>query len=143
DPERGDTVYVVGNPLGTYGTVTKGIVTTHLYNAFSENMNTKVMGTDAATEHGSSGGAVYNEKGEIVGVISAMHGNQTAGVFIPVSIIQAFLAAASRKTGFSPGKFIAQPCDNKFTESHMKLVDPEETPKKSETEKKKEEKSDK
>jgi len=140
DPERGDTVYAVGNPLGIYGTVTKGIVTTRLYNALHENVNTKVMGTDAAVEHGASGGAVYNEKGEIVGVVSAMHGSQTAGVFIPVSTIQAFLVAASRKTGLDPKNFIAQPCDNQFTQSqHMKLVDPEELPKKPEPEKKKEE----
>ena len=62
----GDRVLAIGNPLGLQGTVTSGIVSaTHrdLSGPYDE-----FIQTDAAINHGNSGGPLFNTRGEMIGI---------------------------------------------------------------------------
>jgi len=62
----GDRVLAIGNPLGLQGTVTSGIVSaTHrdLSGPYYE-----FIQTDAAINHGNSGGPLFNSRGEVIGI---------------------------------------------------------------------------
>ena len=69
----GDTVFAIGNPLGELTfSLTKGIVS-----ALSRNISTESGGsmsliqTDCAINSGNSGGALFNDRGEVVGITNA------------------------------------------------------------------------
>jgi Do/DeqQ family serine protease len=84
----GDVVLAVGNPLGVGQTVTMGIIS-------AKGRSTKVgdggyedfLQTDAPINHGNSGGALVNTKGELVGInsqiLSSNDGNIGIGFAIP------------------------------------------------------------
>jgi serine protease Do len=67
----GDWVVAVGNPFGLGGTVTAGIVS-----ARGRNINIgpfdDFIQTDAAINRGNSGGPLFNTKGEVVGISTAI-----------------------------------------------------------------------
>src|SRR5439155_19878076 len=87
----GDVVLAVGNPLGVGQTVTMGIIS-----AKSRSTNTgdgsyeDFLQTDAPINHGNSGGALVNTKGELVGInsqiLSNSDGNIGIGFAIPVNM---------------------------------------------------------
>ena len=71
----GETVYAIGNPLGELTfSLTKGIVS-----ALSRNIKTGsgasigLIQTDCAINSGNSGGALFNEKGEVIGITNAKY----------------------------------------------------------------------
>lgn len=68
----GDAVLAIGNPLGLSQTVTHGIVSatgrSQLNIATFENF----IQTDAAINAGNSGGALVNERGELIGINTAV-----------------------------------------------------------------------
>jgi len=106
-PRRGDTVYAVGNPFVVlYATVTKGIVasTDRSYRILGIDGNTQdgeeqpgdnaLMQITAPIEGGNSGGAAYNERGEIIGVnVRGSRINETLAFSVPLKDIRKFLAA--------------------------------------------------
>ncbi|MEQ6248936.1 Do family serine endopeptidase [Sulfitobacter sp. HNIBRBA3233] len=67
----GDEVVAVGNPFGLSSTVTSGIIS-----AKSRNINAgpydEFIQTDAAINRGNSGGPLFNNEGEVIGVNSAI-----------------------------------------------------------------------
>ena len=84
----GDVVLAVGNPLGVGQTVTMGIISakgrsTSVGNGGYEDF----LQTDAPINHGNSGGALVNTKGELVGInsqiLSSNDGNIGIGFAIP------------------------------------------------------------
>ena len=85
----GDWVIAVGNPFGLGGSVSAGIVS-----ARGRNINTgpfdDFIQTDAAINRGNSGGPLFNSKGEVIGVNSAIFspngGNIGIGFAIPSSM---------------------------------------------------------
>jgi len=64
--QTGETVYVVGNPKGLEGTFSKGIVS-----AIRTDRPSSRIQIDAAISPGSSGGAVLNSRGEVIGVATS------------------------------------------------------------------------
>ncbi len=89
----GEKVIVIGNPLGTLGgTVTQGIISaTERQISFSNSDgSTTVMTliqTDAAINSGNSGGAMFNLKGELIGIVNAKYsstGVEGLGFAIPI-----------------------------------------------------------
>ena len=90
----GETVYAVGNPLGELEyTMTSGIVsaldriitTTDPDTKVTESIN--MFQIDAAVNSGNSGGPVYNEYGEVIGIVSAKYsstGVEGLGFAIPI-----------------------------------------------------------
>lgn len=85
----GDWVIAIGNPYGLGGSVSAGIVS-----ARSRNINAgpfdDFIQTDAAINRGNSGGPLFNEAGEVIGVNSAIFspsgGNIGIGFAIPSSL---------------------------------------------------------
>jgi serine protease Do len=73
----GDWVLAIGNPLGLGGTVTAGIIS-----ARSRDINAgpydDFLQTDAAINKGNSGGPLFNTKGEVIGINTAIF-SQTGG----------------------------------------------------------------
>lgn len=97
DVSRGDVVYAVGNPLGVlYSSVTKGIVS-------SINRNYPMLGIDDQGDHqllqissgiigGNSGGAAYNDSGELIGVpVRGSRVNEIIGLAAPLGDIKKLL----------------------------------------------------
>ena len=68
-PEVGDAVYVVGEPMGHEGNISKGILS-NVYVNEAHGGATMVYRTDAAVAPGNSGGGMFNSKGELIGIIS-------------------------------------------------------------------------
>lgn len=64
EPERGQDVFVIGNPQGMESVVTRGIIS---------GINTAADGyiqTDAAISSGNSGGPLLNMQGEVLGLVT-------------------------------------------------------------------------
>jgi serine protease Do len=87
---QGDFVIAIGNPLGFNGTVTTGIVSA-LNRDFHFTEFDDYIQTDAAVNEGNSGGPLFNAKGEVIGVNSALYttatstGNIGIGLAIPIN----------------------------------------------------------
>jgi S1-C subfamily serine protease len=70
---RGEPVYAAGTPFGLRNTLTQGILANafaDLTKVFAKNAK-QVYQIDAMIGPGNSGGPVYNDKGEIIGLVSA------------------------------------------------------------------------
>lgn len=101
----GDPVVAIGNPFGLGTTVTTGIVSA-LNRDLSQSMFDSFIQTDAAINHGNSGGPLFNRAGEVVGVNTAYYsgGNANGGFIgigysIPSSTAEE-LAGLLRKYGY-------------------------------------------
>lgn len=75
----GDDVFAIGDPLGLGGSVSTGIVS-----ALNRDIRTTpfddFIQTDAAINHGNSGGPLFNRKGEVVGINTAIYApTETSG----------------------------------------------------------------
>lgn len=86
----GQRVYAVGNALGTLTyTMTSGIVSALDRTIATDTTDAiTVFQIDAAINSGNSGGPVYNEAGQVIGVVDAKSGSSTAeglGFAIPIS----------------------------------------------------------
>jgi Do/DeqQ family serine protease len=84
----GDVVLAVGNPLGVGQTVTMGIVSAKgRSTSVGDGGYEDFLQTDAPINHGNSGGALVNTKGELVGInsqiLSSNDGNIGIGFAIP------------------------------------------------------------
>ncbi len=87
----GDWVMAIGNPFGLGGTVTVGIIS-----ARGRNINAgpydNFIQTDAAINRGNSGGPLFNMKGEVIGIntaiISPSGGSIGIGFSVPTELAQ-------------------------------------------------------
>jgi serine protease Do len=66
-----DRVLAIGNPLGLGGSVTRGIVSA-LNRDIRDTPFDDYIQTDAAINHGNSGGPLFNERGEVIGMNTAI-----------------------------------------------------------------------
>lgn len=91
----GDEVIAVGNPFGLGGTVTTGIIS-----AKSRNINSgpfdDFIQTDAAINRGNSGGPLFNNDGEVIGVNTAIFspggGSVGIGFAVPSDLVKTVVA---------------------------------------------------
>ncbi|MFW5805432.1 MAG: trypsin-like peptidase domain-containing protein [Bacteroidales bacterium] len=95
----GEWVLAVGNPFNLTSTVTAGIVSAKARNIsiFTEQYSIEsFIQTDAAVNPGNSGGALVNQKGELVGIntaIASKTGSYIGYSFaIPVNIVRKIVA---------------------------------------------------
>src|SRR5439155_15422591 len=87
----GDVVLAVGNPLGIGQTVTMGIISAKgRSTGVGDGGYEDFLQTDAPINHGNSGGALVNTRGELVGInsqiLSSNDGNIGIGFAIPVNM---------------------------------------------------------
>ena len=97
----GDQVAAIGNPLGLDRSITLGIVSA-LHRSLTSPEGTpidRVIQTDAALNHGNSGGPLLNAQGRVVGVSSAIstgdtgsEGNIGIGFAIPINTVRDVVA---------------------------------------------------
>jgi serine protease Do len=88
--EVGDWVLAIGNPLGLSYSVTAGIISAKGRNIFdSENLAYgEFLQTDAAINPGNSGGPLFNLKGEVIGVNTAISSKgQGIGFAVPSNLV--------------------------------------------------------
>lgn len=95
DLKLGQWVLAVGNPFNLTSTVTAGIVSAKARSLGANSIESFIQ-TDAAINAGNSGGALVNDKGELVG-INAMLYSQTGsysgyGFAIPTTIMNKVVA---------------------------------------------------
>jgi putative serine protease PepD len=90
----GDPVVAIGSPFGLEGTVTSGIVSALHREMTSPNrfaIDNSIQ-TDAAINHGNSGGPLLNAQGKVVGVNSQIEsnsgGNEGVGFAIPSNTVR-------------------------------------------------------
>jgi serine protease Do len=81
--KMGEPVIAIGNPFGLGMTVTSGIVSA-LNRDLSMSMFDSFIQTDAAINHGNSGGPLFNIKGEVIGVNTAYYSGENAGGFLGI-----------------------------------------------------------
>ena len=94
----GATVYVAGNPKGLEGTFSNGIISS------SHNRHTKKerLQMTAPISPGSSGGAVLNRKGEVIGLsFMTIEGGQNLNFAIPSRLLKVLLARSGTAKPFS------------------------------------------
>jgi putative serine protease PepD len=91
--EIGDPVIAIGSPFGLEGTVTSGIVSAKNRQLQAPNNYTidGAIQTDAALNHGNSGGPLLDAEGHVVGmnsqIASESGGNDGVGYAIPIETI--------------------------------------------------------
>lgn len=82
----GDWVMAIGNPFGQNGTVTAGIISARNRTLGNTN-DVDFIQTDASINRGNSGGPLFNMKGQVIGVntaiVSPSGGNVGIGFSIP------------------------------------------------------------
>jgi Do/DeqQ family serine protease len=92
--EVGDIALAIGNPFGVGQTVTMGIISATGRNELGVTTFENFIQTDAAINPGSSGGALINSRGELIGINTAVFGNsdrsgpgaQGIGFAIPIGL---------------------------------------------------------
>jgi putative serine protease PepD len=90
----GDQVVAIGSPFGLEGTLTSGIVSALHREMTSPNHFAidNAIQTDAAINHGNSGGPLLNAQGKVVGVNSQIEsdsgGNEGVGFAIPSNTVR-------------------------------------------------------
>lgn len=88
----GDWAIAIGNPLGLDNTVTAGIISATGRSSGEVGIPDKRVNfiqTDAAINPGNSGGPLLNERGEVIGMNTAIiQGAQGLGFAIPIDTVQ-------------------------------------------------------
>ena len=82
----GDVVLAIGNPLNVGQTVTMGIVSAKGRSTGAGNGYQDFLQTDAPINHGNSGGALVNTKGEVIGINAEMLSPVDANIGIGFAI---------------------------------------------------------
>jgi hypothetical protein len=91
--ETGEPVYALGNPEGLSGSLSDGLVS----NARRSDGTRDLIQISAPISHGSSGGPVVNNRGQVIGVaVGSIEKGQNLNFAIPVSYVRILLTAAGR-----------------------------------------------
>lgn len=102
DAVKGDKVVAIGSPLGVQNTVSEGLISNITYEA-----GVRYIQTNAPFDHGSSGGALFSETGELIGITAAGIENTQAHLNYAVSIMHAaFLAETVTDEMVANAKFL-------------------------------------
>ncbi len=90
----GDWVVAIGNPFGLEQTVTAGIVSAK-GRVIGSGPYDDFIQTDAAINPGNSGGPLFNTRGEVIGINTAIYtrsgGNNGIGFAIPINLARSVL----------------------------------------------------
>jgi serine protease Do len=82
----GDPVFAIGNPFGFGGSVSAGIVSALNRDIMLSPYDDYIQ-TDAAINHGNSGGPLFNSSGEVIGINTALYNpNGEAGIGLGFAI---------------------------------------------------------
>jgi len=91
----GEWAIAIGNPLGLDNTVTAGIISAiQRTNALGEGQRVPYIQTDAAVNPGNSGGPLINDRGEVIGINTAIRQAPGAGLSFAIPVNTARQIAA-------------------------------------------------
>jgi serine protease Do len=97
----GDWVMAIGSPEGLGQTVTAGIISAKGRVTDHGDTYQSFIQTDAAINHGNSGGPLVNMKGEVIGIntaiVSQSGGNEGIGFAIPSNMVKNVMAQLIEK----------------------------------------------
>ncbi|MDX6508081.1 MAG: hypothetical protein QOG06_2725 [Gaiellaceae bacterium] len=120
----GDGVVAIGSPFGLEETVTSGIVSA-LHRAIQALNNFTIndsIQTDAAINHGNSGGPLLNSQGEVVGVNAQIKsdsgGNEGVGFSIPSNTVRT-VAGQLISTGKAEHAYLGVSIDSSATNARI------------------------
>ncbi len=83
----GEWAIAIGNPLGLDNTVTAGIISAiQRTNALGEGQRVPYLQTDAAINPGNSGGPLINDRGQVIGINTAIRRAPGAGLSFAIPI---------------------------------------------------------
>jgi S1-C subfamily serine protease len=83
----GEWAIAIGNPLGLDNTVTAGIISAiQRTNAVGEGQRVPYIQTDAAVNPGNSGGPLINDRGQVIGINTAIRQAPGAGLSFAIPI---------------------------------------------------------
>lgn len=104
---QGDFVIALGSPFGLSDTATLGIVSAkHRQNVSSSPTFDDFLQTDAAINQGNSGGPLFNMRGEVIGINTAIVSPQLGqgiGFAVPINIAKSLLPQLREKGRVSRG----------------------------------------
>lgn len=84
---RGQKVVAIGSPLGLMNTVSDGIIA-----GFRQFDDVSMIQFTAPTSHGSSGGALLNLQGELIGIVSASFDDgENLNLAVDFQVVRSFL----------------------------------------------------
>lgn len=90
DLSVGDEAIAIGNPLGELGgTVTRGIISALDREISIDGQTMTLLQTDTAINKGNSGGGLFNNNGELIGIVNAKSSGSSVeglGFAIPIDI---------------------------------------------------------
>ena len=91
----GEWAIAIGNPLGLDHTVTAGIISAiQRTNAVGEGQRVPYLQTDAAVNPGNSGGPLINDRGQVIGINTAIRQAPGAGLSFAIPVNTARQVAA-------------------------------------------------
>ena len=94
-PKPGDAVFVIGNPEGLEKAISQGIVS-----GIRKVDDKELIQITAAISHGSSGGPVFDGRGEVIGVtVGMLDSGQNLNFAIPVRFVSEILGNKQPATG--------------------------------------------
>jgi serine protease Do len=104
DLEAGDAVLAIGNPYGLERTVTSGIISaTGRLARIAPLIHQDFLQTDAAVNPGNSGGPLVNMQGQVVGINTAIYGEQNLGISFAIpSVVAQDVYKRLREDGHIP-----------------------------------------
>jgi S1-C subfamily serine protease len=83
----GDEAYVVGHPLGLYGSMSAGVISGFDRTFKPPNSSQRLRGLiqiDAAVNPGNSGGPLLNRDGQVVGIVAGLVNPTEESFFIGI-----------------------------------------------------------
>jgi len=104
----GEWAIAIGNPLGLDNTVTAGIISAiQRTNAVGEGQRVPYIQTDAAVNPGNSGGPLINDRGQVIGINTAIRQAPGAGLSFAVPInVARQIAAQILDRGYASHPYI-------------------------------------
>jgi serine protease Do len=106
----GDYVIAIGEPFGLQATVTAGIISAKERTLGPSAVYSDYLQTDASINPGNSGGPLFNLRGEVIGINSAIiSGANTIGFAIPIAVVKQILPQLREKGRVVRGFMGVQP----------------------------------
>lgn len=103
----GDWTIVIGNPYGFGGSVSIGVVSARGRDINNNGQSDEYIQTDAAINKGNSGGPIFNAKGEVIGISTAIFspsgGSVGIGFATPSSVAGSVIKQLREKGEVSRG----------------------------------------
>lgn len=95
---KGESVYVIGNPVGIEYSLSVGVVSGRYAagRVFGGSVEAEVVQTDAAINGGNSGGPMYNSRGEVIAIAQSIltqgGGSEGLGFGLAINVVKKIVA---------------------------------------------------